>query len=272
MQALPKLRESQVLQRTILFLLCFLALRGVSAAFAEGPQVLDVCIGAPRSTTEQSRGVPLDGLCPKNFAAYGGTVGRAARGTEAAAIGVIPFCCPLPAADVLLDTHVYVESECPKGFVVTGVDPVFAHPGKYMWNNYSLFTTNRSSSDVVRLRCTKINMEKYSLAEERQGIFWGNSAKEWREPLRISWSEIPPALRYGIGRVSEYQFFDSGCIGNPFGALLTAKRSRYCRDMGFRPLFYAAKTMNADIPLPVQMYPECLYVKDYLTESPQCVR
>lgn len=141
-----------------------------------------------------------------------------------------------------------------------------------MWDDFRLFATRDRETSVARVRCTKINTEKYSLSPVVKGTFWGVSAKEWREPFRINWSEIPPGLRYGIGRVSNYHFLENGCVGRSFGALLTAKRSRYCRDMEFRSLQTRSQSSSTQELAEVEMYPECLYVKEYQSESPECVK
>ena len=79
---------------------------------------------------------------------------------------------------------------------------------------------------------------------------------------RVGLEDIPPAIRYSLGREDSYKNDNDGCIGYPYGSLLVAKSKKSCDGFLFRRLFYLDGS-------PVPMFPKCIDVKDRDSPNPQ---
>lgn len=137
-------------------------------------------------------------------------------------------CCPLPAG-ALRDEHSWELGACPAGRVVTGGKLTGADPA--------------SRKPKFRLRCTKVDEEKFLLIPSTQTIRI-DSIHELRtaflsflgsEPTPITHrSEIPVELRFGLGRAGRTSW-DGGCLGLPWGSVLSGVDTD-CRKTSFQEL------------------------------------
>ena len=180
-------------------------------------------------------------------------------------IPVRGFCCPLPRKDILSEEKVTTREECPYGYVATGS---FNKPG---CSRFMKFFWSCPGESGEYLRCTKINLERYQLGKARIGIYWGAGSSQIHEDKTIRHSEIPAAIRAGIGRVSKYTWAFDGCIGEPIGSLLVGKKAKYCKDFIFRELQYAGKDGDPPKGTAVKMYSECESIDDVMNPNPSCI-
>lgn len=167
-------------------------------------------------------------------------------------------CCALPAADILIDRHVWVDEICPPETIVTGICE----------------TNLPASCQSGKFRCTSINTNRYSLDPEQTGVFWGFSSRSsfsWRERKRIKRSDIPVALRNGATKISQYMSAVWGCIGEPAGSLYAGSVGIRCVQSSFRTLRF--KGLNGDSPegTPVTMLPDCRRLSDEEDPGMQCI-
>lgn len=193
------------------------------------------------------------GLCPANHAFFGVDDPAGAKG-PAKRISVSMSCCPLPAKDILSTEHIYSTDDCPKDYVATG-------------------SRRRGSKEnkVVHMRCTKINTSRYQLGEATEGIYWGEGAAGWSSSKRIAWENIPASMRFAHGRKSADKWDVDGCVGYPWGSLLTKKKSKNCSSFSFQQLQY--KGTNANDPLAgkaVQMIPNCSEMENVGSPDARC--
>lgn len=195
-------------------------------------------------------------LCPPHYAIMGAARPPAWNFTD----GQVPIdanCCPLPRSDILSEHSVKVDSECPENHVVTGTQGY-----------------RKGKGTSMSLRCTKINIEKYTLGPRQTGIFWGvhsGATFPWRENRFIRWDQLPVALRYGISRVSKTQFDAGGCVAEHMGSLLVAKEHTSCKGLIWRELRYRKSPTKEGSPEAVQMYPKCEKLDDVFSPEPKCL-
>ncbi len=218
-----------------------------------------ICTGFDKKADKQ-HGIAGD-LCPPNYA-YFLNYDRGIRNKSIKAGRVVSLagpCCPLPADDILTDEHVYdaVES-CPFNYVATGG------------------TGNLGCGKSCTMRCTKINTDRYKLGEERMAMYWKRNLKQTSSGRgsadQIKWHHLPLALRYAAGRERKYPVLDlgippwanDGCVGVPFGSLLTKKTTYTCDGFFYRPLLF--KDGSA-----VKMLPECRQITNLLSASKPAV-
>ena len=195
--------------------------------------------------------------CPAHHAFYSqccrpGGISAYAGGEKTPLAGV---CCPLPGTDILLSDEpaVIAKERCPENYIVTG---------------------GRSPECLDcghTLICSKINTERYQLAEARAGIAWGTNSSHWKIPTLITRAEIPLAIRYGVGREGRYQFAIYGCISRKPGSLFVGKHSKHCRDYFFRELQFAGSKGDPPRGTSVPMYPECQMLSDPFEKDVRCV-
>ncbi len=156
-------------------------------------------------------------------------------------------CCPLPSGS-LTDEHEFRERNCSPGFVVTG-----------------------GRDDMIR--CTRINSDKYSLDTPAETLKADPSpdliARTWYaigvQSNLTSRLRIPPALRFGLGRLSRTVWLDTLCVGYPWGSPLTALGTKSCA--GFR--FTQLRPKDSQI---VENVPPCRAVTDVYDEGAVCIR
>ena len=165
-------------------------------------------------------------------------------------------CCPLPANDILVDEHVYVEDSCPENFVVTGQGR--AHPPYYL----------------RPLRCTKINTKRYELLPPESGLKWGYGTSKILVPEgeKLRKTEIPDAIASSYGRKSLGIWDQNGCTPKVFGSLLTGVLSDTCDSTRFRTLVF--KGVDSDPPrgYPVTMFPSCRRIADIFDPQTACIQ
>ncbi len=191
--------------------------------------------------------------CPKNHAIYGNLPPMVSRYTAAERIPLHAFCCPLPAEDILLEERIAVTTECPDGFVGTGV------------------RSDACENCYDQIICTRINSARYRLGPVSEGVHWGSSSHVWKNSRHLERAEVPAALRLGVSRVSRFAWEEAGCIGFPLGSLLVAKSSKRCKGFRYRSLVYAGAPGDPTSGTAVQMFAECTTVTDLYSEVPNCV-
>lgn len=203
--------------------------------------------------------------CPKGYAIYAvDDPGGGRAGGPPQYVPVKGSCCPLPFEDILTDEHLYnVYDDCPDGYVATGGISYFrretAADAVANWAN---------CGDKCGMRCTKVNTEKYTLGKPVPAVYW---VREWSSAMagygfsaRAGLEDVPPAIRYSLGREDSYKNDNDGCVGYPYGSLLVSKRKKSCDGFLFRRLLYKDGS-------PVPMFPKCTDVKDRDSENPQPV-
>ena len=177
-------------------------------------------------------------------------------------------CCPLPAPDILTDRETFAISECPEGSIATGSSPF---PRIYTC------TTQAACDAVVQsqqhyIRCTGINLDRYQLGPTGAGRYWGFGFSHRKdEAVVTSRARIPAAIRYGIGRLFTKRWDVDGCIGYPWGSLLTKKTNGSCDGFFFRELQFRGLEGDPPSGTPVPMYPQCEGIKGQNTANPICI-
>lgn len=191
-----------------------------------------VCIGY--SQLRQDWGYDY-GNCPAHYAYYG-VDDPAGVAYPPDRIQAVMNCCPLPSKDILTDQHTFVLEECPPDHIATGSLRV---------------------GEQYYMRCTQVNTERYQLGDQTEGWYWGDGAAGWQDSRRIEWENIPAAIRYSHGRVEKLRWDVDGCVGYPWGSLLTMKKSKYCSGFTFRQLQFAGMAGDPSAGTPVKMFPDC---------------
>lgn len=196
-----------------------------------------VCIGFNHETNQWGEEYQV---CPTGFAAYGvADAGGKERPGEK--IPAVQVCCPLPAKDILTSENVYVRESCPEDYVATGSKLDFSH----------------GDDSIQLMRCTKINSARYQLGAPHGAKYWGNGFAGWQGSDRIEREEIPPGIRYAMGRQTQEQWGAEGCVGFPWGSLLTKKTQKYCGGFFFRELQFKGAAGDPSTGTPVKMFPDC---------------
>ena len=126
-----------------------------------------------------------------------------------------------------------------------------------------------ADSEQVELRCTKINSEIFSLHRAETclidaGLDFMSSLHLWKQQNRISRSELPMSLRFGLGRRSQYSWTDAFCLGFPWGAVLTGVGSPV-RCQGFT--FHTLQKKNQ----PDEGKSQCLAISNIFERDAHCV-
>lgn len=237
---------------------------GRAASFGESSTGPYVCIGYvpnpppfvdtladPRRVKRDKWSMQVTG-CPKGYAFYNITNGSPAA-EERLRHDYTGSCCRLPFADMLTSEHVDVDTRCPDGSVVTGATP-----------------SQPLSGTPSKLRCTKVNSERYTLSAARPGRYWGFGLGMRSERDEISKAEIPLAIRYGIGRENYTQWDSHGCIGDPAGALLSEANGKRCVDHQFREVLYRGIGGDPVAGTPVEMFPHCASLGNQFRATSGC--
>ena len=180
------------------------------------------------------------GYCPRNHAFFGVDDPAGAKGPPKK-IRAVHTCCQLPSDDILLQQHVFVQEECPEEYVATG-------------------SKRLGEGEATRhlLRCTRVNTDRYKLSTELPSVYWGNGGAGWQEgAVRISRDTIPASLRYSVGRKAIDDWDVDGCVGYPWGSLLSKKSSKYCSGMYFKQLQFVGVPGDPPAGTAVKMLPDC---------------
>lgn len=207
------------------------------------------------------------GYCPDGYAFVGHELQGGPK-RELEQIATRGDCCPLPAG-ALRNEHLFTVSRCPDGFVVTGGD-----------TDAGLLQRHVEGGDTRgwwalphRIRCTRIDTERFALGPARRGwrVGWGREPTIGRMLFGLPDSEslttrgrIPEGLRYGIGRSGVTEWTQDHCIGYPFGALLVERvRGRECAGLIYRQLI-DRRTGRPSAP-------SCKTIDNPLSANPVCL-
>lgn len=145
-------------------------------------------------------------------------------------MSVTGSCCPAPAGS-LTDAFEFAEQVCPDNSVVTGAR---MRPG----------TASAHGLPEFELRCTHIDTHRFLLLPPAAGLSVEYGRRSFLSRLfglrpaqmTTGWNLVPPQMRYGLGRVSLTQWSTGGCLGFPWGAVLTAINGQDCQEATFRSL------------------------------------
>ena len=174
-------------------------------------------------------------------------------------------CCPLPEG-VLTNQHIFVSDHCPDNFVVTGGRVTPGQPATEF-------------APQIELQCTKINTTHYLLGPPSQGWFvgWGRELfPEYLSRLRgvtiqhTAWASIPAALRFGLLRKNLTNFGSGGCVGYPWGSVLTGRIGNDCENMTFRRILLRPKEEDTR-PVPLQVFPACRALDNPFDPNASCL-
>ena len=191
--------------------------------------------------------------CPENHVLLGNhSAGRPKRG-KPGTIQVFGYCCPLPADDILTNEVVEAISECPQDFVAIGARQDCKECSSY-------------------LICSKINQNRYRLSNTTAGLSWGFSSAPFRQAKSILKNEIPAGLRQGVTRDSQFDVHSSGCVGYPFGSILTKKSGKYCHQFFYRQLLFRGLKGDPRDGTAVKMFPDCVAVAKPFSGEEICVK
>jgi len=195
--------------------------------------------------------------CPANYAMFwvGDDGGKERPGKT---INITSSCCPLPSEDIIEDLHVFVYEECPEDYIATGSKEVPCND-KYC---------------PVLMRCSKINTDRYRLGKSRGSKYWGNGHAGWQDSERVEWEAIPESIKYSVGRKSDSGSYDvDGCVGFPWGSLLTKKTAKFCHGYGFKQLQFSGAEGDPSVGTPVRVYADCSSVANpHDPKNAKCVK
>ena len=102
-----------------------------------------------------------------------------------------------------------------------------------------------------------------SLAAPGVGVYWGNGRSGRNSSNMVLASDVPPALRYALGRMDIDFWHSDGCLGYPWGSFLTkVAGDRSCNGVQFRQLQYSAHDPQGAAGRPVPIFPDCRVIAD----------
>ncbi len=201
--------------------------------------------------------------CPKGYAIYAvDDPGGDHSNGPPEYVPIKGSCCPLPFDDMLTDEHLYnVYDSCPDGYIATGGISYFRRE-----SNTDAVPSMANCGDKCGMRCTKVNSAKYRLGKAVPAVYW---VREWSSAMagygfaaRVGLEDVPPAIRYSLGREDSYKNDNDGCVGYPYGSVLVAKHKKSCDGFLFRRLLFLDGS-------PVPMFPKCTDVRDRDSDNPQ---
>ena len=208
--------------------------------------------------------------CPAGQAFMAHTFVAGNRWNPISTFSISGYCCKVPNG-VLLDEHIFAPEQCPDDFVVTGsrVEKLPKELGD---------GTHQSEKHLFR--CTRIDRTKFTLGPPTPGWEVGLPRDSFDQlPKRLIYgvrerlttrSRIPVALRYGLFRIGPSTWDADGCIGHPWGSILTERINKACDGHIFRQILYlhAASRKFA----PVKMYPDCIALSSPFDPNAVCIR
>ena len=208
--------------------------------------------------------------CPQDQALFSvvspGGMRRAAK-----RVHVFGTCCPIPKG-ILQDIHVYSLDDCPQSHIATGVKQEVEVPKDRSFESMSKqeqFDWD-SQTALQYLRCTKIDVTRFSLSKPTTGVaVTSESSFRSRGDAKISRSQIPIALRYGLGRSGVGRWTERTCLGYPWGSVLIGKSSKYCPGFRFSSIMRKVEEGPA---IPVKTYDSCVALRNPLSSKPECLK
>ena len=163
-------------------------------------------------------------------------------------------CCPLPSDDILQAESALGQPDCPENTVAVGADPGWDCP-----------------SCPQRLICKKINTARYALGKVTAGVYWGAGRFRERNTNQVLRSDVPATFRFALGRTGLNTWDEDGCIGYPWGSLLTRMSdARSCDGANFRTLLRRSSQSSGEHPSTVQMFPDCQDIDDEKSPLGRC--
>lgn len=160
-------------------------------------------------------------------------------------------CCRLPQAGMLRGEpiDVAVDTACPEGAVAVGISP-----------------GSSCRECKQHLTCRSLDGQRYSLGGITSGVFWGDRRVMGESSRRIDRHDVPAGLRYGVGRTGLTSWAESGCLGYPWGSVLTKLPApRSCDKSEFREL------IDRHSGRPLSLVPDCADVSDELDPESTCI-
>ena len=190
----------------------------------------------------------VDIVCPPGYAYYSSSEGGS---SSAACSNIFAQCCPLPARDILLEESHWTTEQCKDGFVATGIE-------------------NATRPCEQKLRCSRVNYTRYDLLPPQPGVYWGFGLSTRGQGERLTPADIPEGIRFGVMRMNWNSTTADGCIGTPFGSLLTKKGGTKCFQSQYRQLVFRGAPGDPNRGTPVRMFPDCSLVDDIFTGDSGC--
>ncbi len=232
-------------------------------------QTLDVCSGYDPLQNHwgpwgKQNGRTGEDHCPPGEAFLAHDYVAGSRWQPINAFSIAGYCCKLPKG-VLSEEHVFAAEQCPEGFVITGsrAETVPDQSGN---------STGRAVT--YSFRCTRIDTTRFTLGPPSQGWGVGLPNDTWEQLAHLlrygarenltTRGRLPIALRYGLFRTGPSTWGVSGCVGVPWGSILTGRINKYCFGHIFRELRYKDTS-------PVKTYPDCLTVSSPFDVNPSCI-
>lgn len=237
------------------------------ATVARAEPVPTICNGYRPDAREWGSGaeaVKADFVCPPGFAVMGTERYEFRRAWALNGAFAHLDCCPLPAG-VLSDRHHFDAPGCPPNSVVTGYRSRSAAAGM-------------TEQDF---RCTDL-APGYSLAEAQPGRAYGVLLHSLLDIMRgdsgsaLTRGQLSPSLRYGIGRVSRFDWLPEGCVGPSDRALLVAKGTGECESLLFAGIRVSrsGETNNGAAAIanePMKLFQSCDALADPFEPAPVCI-
>lgn len=224
---------------------------------------------------------PQHTSCPPNQAIFSAMpyLKRDISGSEAKFVGLVINCCPLPANDILTKGVTYSNSNCPPGSIATGASVAEILPECAELQEKSKrtkekvrFCNRRHSELPKRLHCTKVNTDRYQLATPEPAYRRALSGHIGSlQDTFTTWAAIPLGLRYGLGRMSQYDWRDPTCVAYPWGGILVGKLGKGCRYLRYSQLQFRGLKGDPPQGTPVKMFPDCIKIENPESKTPRCI-
>ncbi len=231
---------------------------GVAAAAADDVGSPAVCVGYRPDLKMWGEPIVLGDVdfdCPTGYAIMGGAGAGTRSKLRERELVFDADCCPLPRG-MLTGTSVYARGLCPPDSVVTG----FAYKDDAEGRRYQA------------RRCTELD-HRFRLAPAAKGVTLGIEpgtllgASIGKPDFVVSRSQLPPALRYGIGRINVLEWTTWRCIGSPAGSLLVGSDGPDCSGM----LFAEVLLRDSAASTAVATYPACRTIDSPFSTEPRCL-
>ncbi len=223
---------------------------GASITLTQPSTAPSVCIGYAAGMAANGYGRTA-GTCPPHYAMldldHEEFSDRTSDGRAFSAA-----CCRLPREDILATERSAVSAECPEGTIVTG------------------FVEPECPRCAQRFRCSPINTARYRLSAPTAGVYWGYGRHGSTEPRTVLSSDIPPAMRTAVGRSGYFAWRSEGCVGVPWGSLLTGAAPGKCDRSSFRQLQYNGAPGDPPPGTPVELFPDCADLPDQFNPLRGC--